>query len=434
MNPKVSLIITTYNREKYLVAAIESILKQTLQDFELLIWDDGSSDRSSEIATRYTKLDRRVKFIAAQHTGRGQALKDAIAQTTGKYIGLVDSDDLLAPTALAETVPILDSHVDIGMVYTDHVIIDEQGKVKGIGVRCSIPYSKERLLIDLMTFHFRLMRREIYDRVGGINLELEVAHDYDLCLRFSEITQIYHHKSPLYFYRDHPNSISQSQQLTQILASQQAVNDALIRRGLDKQYQLNVEIKSKFSIRRKNKSANKIFGIGIGKTGTTSLTAALNLLGIKTIHLPRSLEEVKYVDGATDLPIAAAYQELDRLYPSSKFILTIRDTESWLRSYDSHQCYIDRVYQGRIPRWLFELRNKFFGQWQFEPEIWLNTYNRHLLDVTNYFKGRERDLLVLDICNGQGWKELCSFLECPIPDFPFPNENKKKLIPTTKQN
>jgi glycosyltransferase involved in cell wall biosynthesis len=428
MNPKVSLVITTYNREKYLVAAIESVLKQTLPDFELIIWDDGSSDRSQEIGDRYATADRRVKFIAAPHTGRGQALKDAIAQTTGTYLGLVDSDDLLAPTALAETVSILDSHDDIGMVYTDHLVMDERGRCKGVGHRCNIPYSKEKLLVDFMTFHFRLMRREIYDRIGGINLNLEVAHDYDLCLRTSEITQIHHHRSPLYFYRDHAETISQSQQLTQILASQQAVNDALIRRGLDRDYQLEVKLQSKFSLKRKNKLTNKVFGIGLGKTGTTSLTSALNLLGIKTIHMPSSLEQVKYVDGATDSPIAVAYKELDRMYPNSKFILTIRETQSWLRSYESHRHYITKSNEGKIASWIFELSNKLYGQWQFDSEIWLNTYNRHLLDVTNYFKGREEDLLILDICNGQGWKELCPFLGYSIPDVAFPHDNKKKLV------
>jgi glycosyltransferase involved in cell wall biosynthesis len=208
MTAAISLIITVYNRERYLSAAIESILKQTRTDWELLIWDDGSTDKSVEIARSYAKLDDRIKVVAAKHTGRGQALCDAIANTTGKYLGIVDSDDLLAPEALWETAAVLDSQPNVGMVYTDYLVIDEVGEIKGLGKRCQIPYSKDRLLVDFMTFHFRLMRREVYDAVGGIDPEFKAAQDYDLCLRLSEVTEVVQVKKPLYLYRNHQDNIS----------------------------------------------------------------------------------------------------------------------------------------------------------------------------------------------------------------------------------
>jgi len=70
MIPLVSIIITVYNRENYLGAAIESILNQTFPDFELLIWDDGSTDKSVPIANSYAQKDKRVRVVAAPHTGR----------------------------------------------------------------------------------------------------------------------------------------------------------------------------------------------------------------------------------------------------------------------------------------------------------------------------------------------------------------------------
>lgn len=254
MNPIVSLVITTYNREKYLLAAIESILVQTYTNFELLIWDDGSSDRSVAMATHYTTFDKRVRVVAAPHTGRGRALKDAIAQTNGKYLGWVDSDDMLAANALAETVSILEAQPSVGMVYTDHLVTDAQGKVKGIGDRCRIPYSKERMLIDFMTFHFRLIRRDVYDALGGVSVDLETAEDYDLCLRLSEVTQIYHHPKPLYLYRTHSDSISESQHLKQILASQKSINNALFRRGLTDSLELEVNFNPRFILKQKIKA------------------------------------------------------------------------------------------------------------------------------------------------------------------------------------
>ena len=87
MTPLISLVITVYNRERYLSAAIESVLNQTFSDFELLVWDDGSSDRSVAIARSYAQQDKRVRVVAAPHTGRGQALSDAITHTTCKYLG-----------------------------------------------------------------------------------------------------------------------------------------------------------------------------------------------------------------------------------------------------------------------------------------------------------------------------------------------------------
>lgn len=123
----ISIIITAYNRENYLSQAIASVLAQTYRDFELLMWDDGSSDRSLEIAHNYAKRDCRIRVVVAEHQGTAAALKAATVKTSGTYLGWVDSDDLLAPTALAETVRILDKYPKIGMVYTDYFLIDESG-------------------------------------------------------------------------------------------------------------------------------------------------------------------------------------------------------------------------------------------------------------------------------------------------------------------
>ncbi|HEY9662728.1 MAG TPA: glycosyltransferase family 2 protein, partial [Allocoleopsis sp.] len=99
MAPTISLIITSYNRSAYLAATIESVLKQTYTNFELLLWDDGSTDLSPQIARYYALRDPRIRVKAAQNQGFTSALKTAIAATSGQYLGWLDSDDLLAPTA-----------------------------------------------------------------------------------------------------------------------------------------------------------------------------------------------------------------------------------------------------------------------------------------------------------------------------------------------
>ena len=262
--PSISLVITVYNRERYLAAAIESILASSYQDFELLIWDDGSTDKSVEIARKYASADKRVYVVAAPHLGRGQALSDAhreadlfeIASTQGKYLGWVDSDDLLAPTALSESAIALDTQPDVGMVYTDYTVINEWGKELGLGNRCQIPYSPARLLIDFMTFHFRLMRREIYNFVGGVNPEFSTIEDYELCLRLSEVTEIEHIKKSLYMYRVHRDSICYNLLPSQISLTEKAINQALQRRGLADRFELEVQLRPKFVLRKKESSEN----------------------------------------------------------------------------------------------------------------------------------------------------------------------------------
>jgi len=236
MQPVISLIITVYNRQKYLKAAIESVLAQTRPDFELLIWDDGSTDSSVEIAQEYAKRDRRVRVILGkQNLGQPKALKAAIAQTKGKYIGWVDSDDLLAPTALAETAAVLDAKQHIGWVYTDYLDIDENSTILSYGYRCLVPYSREELLNKFITFHFRLIRREVYELVGGIDDSFVTAEDYELCLRLAEVAQLEHIYKPLYYYRTHPETISRQQRHLQIKNAQLATIKARQRQKSSKQ-------------------------------------------------------------------------------------------------------------------------------------------------------------------------------------------------------
>lgn len=242
MSPLVSLVITVYNRERYLSDAIESILTQTYSDFELLIWDDGSTDDSVKIAQHYAMQDKRIRLIAAPHQGRAPVLKAALAEVTGAYVGWVDSDDLLAQTALAETVSVLAQHPQVGLVYTNYLVIDENSTVLREGLRSRIPYSPERMLTDFITFHFRLMRRSIYEQVGGINEEFACCQDYELCLRLSEVTEVLHLQKPLYYYRRHRQSISGQQQIEQTLWSKKAVEQALQRRGMAEDYELEIEV------------------------------------------------------------------------------------------------------------------------------------------------------------------------------------------------
>jgi glycosyltransferase involved in cell wall biosynthesis len=262
MTPVISIIIPAYNRAEYVGAAVESVLAQTRGDFEAVVWDDGSTDGTIEAAQKAARGDPHVRVIAGGHAGVSVSINAAAKVTSGEYLGIVDSDDQLELTALEETAALLDARPDVGMVYTSYQTMDVAGRIIGPGSRTKIPYSKDRLLIDFMTFHFRLMRREVFDAVGGMDSTLDSAEDYDLCLKLSEITQIAHLPKPLYRYRVHKGSVSSEQRLKQIMSAKEAIARALKRRGLDVEYDIEVELVGRFSLRRKGDSGNSGKGGG----------------------------------------------------------------------------------------------------------------------------------------------------------------------------
>ncbi|NJK53599.1 MAG: glycosyltransferase [Leptolyngbyaceae cyanobacterium SU_3_3] len=267
MSIPISIVITTYNRQRFLAAAIESVLAQTRQDFELLIWDDGSTDESVSLIQTYA-LNHQIRVVAAPHQGRVPALKAAIAQTSGTYLGWLDSDDWLAPTALEATAAILDQYSAIGLVYTDHWVVDEKSSKMGNGQWHQIPYSRNRLLFDFMTFHFRLIRRTTFEQAGGIDEFLNYAEDYDLCLRLSEVTEVWHIPQPLYYYRRHTDNMTLQQSEELSLASQIAIARAVKRRGLTNWFRGEGQALGSEAQRRKGEArsaANRIsWLLGIG--------------------------------------------------------------------------------------------------------------------------------------------------------------------------
>ena len=180
----------------------------------------------------------------------------------------------------------------------------------------------------------------------------------------------------------------------------------------------------------------KIFGIGLSKTGTTSLANALQILGYKTKD---DMGVVKYAagdlssidlnvvdahDAVTDTPVSSFYRELDVAYPGSKFILTIRDSKGWLTSCRKQFTQPHTERQNEAHRRLFI---DLYGTDVFEEERFASGYRRFVNGVRDYFKGRPQDLLVLDVSGGEGWEKLCAFLNRPVPDIPFPKANVTQI-------
>ena len=184
---------------------------------------------------------------------------------------------------------------------------------------------------------------------------------------------------------------------------------------------------------------SKVFGLGLSKTGTSSLAEALNQLGIRTIHYPYDkstfeclrngryrLPVLEEYQGAVDIPVAPFFAQLDAEYPGSRFVLTVRDPEAWLRSVELHwELMMEWCHQyPDFKRFQEFISSCVYGSVGFSRERFLYAYETHRRNVACYFRDRPGDLLVLDICGGQGWEALCPFLGLEIPDAPFPHANE----------
>jgi len=182
--------------------------------------------------------------------------------------------------------------------------------------------------------------------------------------------------------------------------------------------------------------APKIFGIGLSKTGTSSLAQALQILGFRTLdNMGASryvagdlssidLEKVEAHDALTDTPIPSFYRELDRRYPGSKFILTVREREGWLKSCMKQFSLRFAESQSEPNKRLFV---DLYGTNVFDAEKFARGYDRFVVGVTEYFRDRTDDLLVLNVTAGEGWERLCPFLAKPVPDIPFPKANVTQI-------
>jgi hypothetical protein len=174
-----------------------------------------------------------------------------------------------------------------------------------------------------------------------------------------------------------------------------------------------------------NPHSPKIWGIGLSRTGTTSLNEALRILGYKAGHfvLPKHFDRFEAV---TDTPAAARYLELDKRYPGSKFILTVRDDlEDWLGSCERYFGKKELLQKNEeiVAEGLF-VRQALYGTAEFDRGLWEQAYRRHVGAVMRHFQGRDQHLLVLNICTGDGWEKLCPFLGRPVPQgVRFPHSN-----------
>jgi hypothetical protein len=171
----------------------------------------------------------------------------------------------------------------------------------------------------------------------------------------------------------------------------------------------------------------KVFGIGFHKTATTSLAKALSYLGYRVTgpnwvdnrNIAEEVYEMAFdlvnrFDAFQDNPWPILYKELDRKFPGSKFILTLRPSDQWIRSVVNH---FDEK-ETPMREWIYGV-----GRPKGNEDAYIWRYERHNREVLEYFKDRSEQLLVLNITAGEGWTKLCPFLGEQIPTIGFPCAN-----------
>jgi hypothetical protein len=208
--PSVSVLFPVYNGAPYLKDAIECILNQTYDDFEIIIVDDGSNDNSSSIVQQFD--DPRIRFFAQENIGLAATLNRAIKLSRGKYLARQDQDDLSLPERFEKQVAFLDAHPDHGMVGT-WAEIWEGPKRTGRAHRhhADSLMLKFDLLFDNPFVHSSvMMRKTVFDKVGlySTDMSRQPPEDYELWSRIARQFDVANIPEVLHIYREVPKSMS----------------------------------------------------------------------------------------------------------------------------------------------------------------------------------------------------------------------------------
>ena len=209
--PLVSIILPTYNRAKYLIEAIDSVLAQkTSFQIEVIVVDDNSTDNTSEIMNSVS--DSRVKYIALKKRhGGGGARNKGIEKSQGKYISFIDSDVTWLPLKLEKQISKLESNPEYACVYSTFYKITPAGKKEIQPKKTYNGWVNNNLLhsnfIDTPT---AVVRRDAIDEVGSFDEKLPRFQDWELFIRISEKYQVYCFQDPMIESLDLPDSISRN--------------------------------------------------------------------------------------------------------------------------------------------------------------------------------------------------------------------------------
>lgn len=219
--PLVTVYITNHNYGRYIKKAIESVLKQTLQDFELLIIDDGSTDNSREIIEAYSRHEK-ISIVYQKNQGLNYSNNIAMRAAKGTYLMRLDADDFLAPEAIETMSRILETDPELGLVFPDYYYVDVEGHVTGREQRFNF---KQDVSIYDKPAHgaCTMIRLEYLKKIGGYSEGFTCQDGYDLWIKFIHQYKVENVNTPLFYYRKHGTNLTNNEE--KILTTRQKIND-----------------------------------------------------------------------------------------------------------------------------------------------------------------------------------------------------------------
>lgn len=222
-NPRISVVMAAYNSKRYIREAIESILNQTFKDFEFIIVNDASTDKTLEIIKEYKKKDERIKLVNnKKNLGRAISRNKALKLARGKYIAILDSDDVSLPNRLEIQYEYLEQHSPIFLIGGSAINVDLNGKNQGYFKAITselrlIRELKKRNAISHPTVMFRNEKDNLYRE------KFSYSQDYDFYLiLLSKGKRVLNLPDKLIKYRFNPKGVSFSKRVKQVLFAQKA--------------------------------------------------------------------------------------------------------------------------------------------------------------------------------------------------------------------
>ncbi len=221
---KITVYIPCFNYGQYLQKAIDSVLKQTMNDWELIIINDGSTDDTSQILDKY-KTYPHIRIIEQEKKGLNITNNIALRLSNAKYFMRLDADDYLDENALAILSNILDTKPGVGLVYSDYYLLDENNEVMEVARRKKI--GEEVELLDIPAHGACTMfRKECLLGLGGYTEEFDCQDGYDIWLKFIQSFKPYNVNLPLFYYRQHQINLTKDQ--NKILKARMAIKRSFV--------------------------------------------------------------------------------------------------------------------------------------------------------------------------------------------------------------
>ena len=228
--PKVSVIMSVYNEEQYIAETVESILNQTFSDFEFIIIDDGSEDKTYDVLKTFN--DPRMRIVRQQNMGLTKSLNKGIELSKGEYIARADAQDIYVPTRFEKQVNFLDKNKKVAAVSNWVRYVDEEGNlISEKKLPTSSVQIKRKLGFSNSMVHSSVMiRKSALIDIGGYNESLPYAQDYDLWLRLSQKYELANIPEFLCTVRILRKGVSLSKENLQIKCALKALSNG-IKRG-----------------------------------------------------------------------------------------------------------------------------------------------------------------------------------------------------------